>query len=103
MFLGMLKFLPAWLVILVVSRDILIVGAVILSGSWTSPAHGALMISKINTAAQIVSPAPCSCARPRGRHRALLAAGMALVATFTAASGALHARMAVPYANGGTR
>ena len=46
--LGMLKFLPAWLVILVVSRDILIVGAVILSWLMDKPLRMApLMISKI--------------------------------------------------------
>ncbi len=53
--LGLLKFVPAWLVILVVTRDILIVGAVILS--WVlgkkievAPSN----VSKVNTAAQII-------------------------------------------------
>ena len=47
--------LPSWLVILVVSRDILIVGAVMLSWMMDRPVRVApLMISKINTAAQIV-------------------------------------------------
>ena len=52
--LGLTGALPAWLVILVISRDILIVGAVILS--WvmgkTLEMHP-LMVSKINTTAQI--------------------------------------------------
>jgi cardiolipin synthase len=47
--------LPSWLVILVVSRDILIVGAVMLSWMMDRPVRVApLMVSKINTAAQIV-------------------------------------------------
>ncbi|WP_088345505.1 MULTISPECIES: CDP-alcohol phosphatidyltransferase family protein [Rhodomicrobium] len=52
--LGFYGHLPAWLVILVVSRDVLIIGAVMLS--WllhrTVAVHP-LMISKINTAMQI--------------------------------------------------
>jgi cardiolipin synthase len=52
--LGMQGYLPSWLVILVVSRDILIVGAVLLSlflghGLHVEP----LRISKANTVAQI--------------------------------------------------
>lgn len=52
--LGFYNHLPAWLVILVVSRDLLIIGAVMLS--WllnrTVAVHP-LMISKINTTMQI--------------------------------------------------
>lgn len=52
--LGALKYLPAWLVIMVISRDLLIVGAFMLS--WllgrTVGVHP-LLISKINTAMQI--------------------------------------------------
>jgi cardiolipin synthase len=52
--LGALSYLPAWLVILVISRDLLIVGAFMLC--WllgrTVGVH-ALLISKINTAMQI--------------------------------------------------
>lgn len=53
--LGVLGDLPIWLVILVVSRDLLIVAAVILS--WMLDRRVSmrpLMISKINTALQIV-------------------------------------------------
>ncbi len=47
--------LPTWLVIAVVSRDILIVGAVILSWTVARPVTiRPLMVSKANTAAQIV-------------------------------------------------
>ncbi len=52
--LGFYGHLPAWLVILVISRDLLIVGAVMLS--WLlgrAVAVHPLMISKVNTAMQI--------------------------------------------------
>ena len=53
--LGLLKVLPAWLVIMVVSRDVLIVGAIILSWLIDQPMPmKPLVVSKINTAAQIV-------------------------------------------------
>lgn len=53
--LGMIDELPPWLVILVVSRDVLIVGAIILSWLIDRPVQvRPLMISKINTVAQIV-------------------------------------------------
>ena len=53
--LGITGALPAWLVILVVSRDIMIVGAVILSWLVDHPlAMRPLPVSKLNTAAQII-------------------------------------------------
>jgi cardiolipin synthase len=53
--LGITALLPAWLVILVVSRDIMIVGAVLLSWLVDRPvAIKPLLVSKLNTAAQIV-------------------------------------------------
>jgi cardiolipin synthase len=52
--LGFLKLIPAWLVIVVVSRDALIVGAVLLSRLMDHPVHvRPLMVSKVNTVAQI--------------------------------------------------
>lgn len=52
--LGLLREIPAWLVIIVVSRDALIVGAVVLSRLMDHPVHVVpLMISKVNTLAQI--------------------------------------------------
>lgn len=52
--LGLLQVIPAWLVIVVVSRDLLIVGAVLLSWMMDHPVRVApLMLSKVNTAAQI--------------------------------------------------
>jgi cardiolipin synthase len=53
--LGIAEAIPHWLVILVVSRDIMIVGAVMLSWLVNKPvALKPLMISKLNTVAQIV-------------------------------------------------
>ena len=53
--LGVIEALPRWFVILVVSRDIMIVSAVILSWVAGNPvAIRPLTVSKINTAAQIV-------------------------------------------------
>jgi cardiolipin synthase len=53
--LGLLKVLPAWLVIVVVSRDVLIVGALMLSHFMSRPVRiEPLMLSKVNTAAQIL-------------------------------------------------
>jgi len=53
--LGINGFIPGWLVILVVSRDIMIVGAVMLSWLVGTPLKvKPLLVSKLNTAAQIV-------------------------------------------------
>jgi len=53
--LGIKTIIPGWLVILVVSRDIMIVGAVVLSRLIGSPIKvKPLLISKLNTAVQIV-------------------------------------------------
>lgn len=52
--LGVQGLLPAWLVILVVSRDLLIVGGALLSFTLSLPMSiNPLMISKVNTALQI--------------------------------------------------
>ncbi|HEY6259395.1 MAG TPA: CDP-alcohol phosphatidyltransferase family protein [Xanthobacteraceae bacterium] len=52
--LGVADAIPRWLVILVVSRDVMIVGAVILSWLVDKPvALKPLMVSKLNTVAQI--------------------------------------------------
>ena len=52
---GYLGQLPLWLVYLVISRDAMIVGAVVLSTIMGNPVKmHPLMVSKVNTAAQIV-------------------------------------------------
>ena len=53
--LGLFAHLPVWLVIAVVSRDILIVGAILLSWMLARPVTmRPLLISKVNTVGQIV-------------------------------------------------
>jgi cardiolipin synthase len=53
--LGIAEAIPRWLVILVVSRDIMIVGAIMLSWLVDKPvALKPLLVSKLNTVAQIV-------------------------------------------------
>ena len=53
--LGIIEAIPRWLVILVVSRDIMIVGAVILSWLVDKPVKlKPLTVSKLNTVVQIV-------------------------------------------------
>ena len=53
--LGIAGKIPLWLVILVVSRDIMIIGAVMLSWLLGSPLKvKPLLVSKLNTVAQIV-------------------------------------------------
>jgi cardiolipin synthase (CMP-forming) len=53
--LGIVEAIPRWLVILVVSRDIMIVGAVILSWVVDKPVKlKPLTISKLNTVVQII-------------------------------------------------
>ena len=92
--LGFLKLLPAWLVILVVSRDILIVGAVILAWVISKPMPVVpLMVSKVNTAAQIVFAALVLGVLALDlKLEAALLAMMVVVAVLTAASGALYLR-----------
>lgn len=52
--LGIIKILPAWLVLIVITRDILIIGGVLLAWVLGQPlAMKPLWISKVNTVAQI--------------------------------------------------
>lgn len=90
--LGLLKVLPAWLVILVVSRDVLIVGAFILSWLMDRPVQiKPLMVSKINTAGQIVLVVVAlGAAALKWDLLLLLPIGMGLVAVLTAASGGFY-------------
>lgn len=53
--LGLFSHVPAWLVLAVVSRDILIVGAILLSWMMGRPVTvRPLLVSKVNTAGQII-------------------------------------------------
>lgn len=92
--LGFQGVLPAWLVILVVSRDVLIVGAVMLASVLGRPMQMVpLMLSKVNTAGQIVFAALVLGVRALEINVApLWTAGMAVVGLLTAASGAMYLR-----------
>lgn len=53
--LGIIKILPSWLVLIVITRDILIIGGVLLAWVLDQPlAMKPLWISKVNTVVQIV-------------------------------------------------
>jgi cardiolipin synthase len=84
--------LPVWLVILVVSRDILIIGAVMLSWLLGTPvAVKPLRVSKINTAAQIALAAlVLAAAGLRFDAGWALAAGIAIVAALTLLSAGFY-------------
>ncbi len=92
--LGILEQMPAWLAILVVSRDMLIVGGVVLAWLMEHPmSMRPLMISKINTTVQIVFAGAWLFFLGNGWDTAPLATwGAPLVAAFTIASGALYLR-----------
>lgn len=90
--LGLLGRLPDWLVILVVFRDILIVGGVLaLYVLGEKPAIAPLFISKFNTAAQIVLAAlALGLSGYRIDAPCVLDAAVAAVAVTTLASGVAY-------------
>ena len=90
--LGLQGVLPDWLVILVVSRDVMIVGAVILSWVVDKPVRmHPLFLSKANTTAQILLAAmiigALAFAEP---HPILILWGSAVVGFLTVVSGAQY-------------
>jgi cardiolipin synthase len=87
--LGVIAILPFWLVILVVSRDVFIVGAVVLSwGLGRRLPIRPLMVSKANTTAQIAFAALVLGSRAFGIDvGGLWVLGELLVAGLTIASG----------------
>ncbi len=92
--LGVEHIIPAWLVILVVSRDLLIVSAVLLSWVLDKPvAIAPMMTSKVNTTMQILFVIVVLGMLALGMRSELLwMSGMAAVAGLTVASGALYLR-----------
>ncbi|PZF75408.1 CDP-alcohol phosphatidyltransferase family protein [Aestuariivirga litoralis] len=90
--LGFLKLIPAWLVLLVVSRDALIVGAVLLSRLMDHPVHvHPLMVSKVNTVAQIMFAVAVLGVAALGKPlESLVDYGSIPVALLTALSGAAY-------------
>ncbi len=83
--LGVTAVIPLWIVILVVSRDIMIVGAVILSWLVGRPmAIRPHIVSKLNTGAQIIFAGLVLAAGGFGFHvEPMLTLVMALVAALT--------------------
>lgn len=87
--LGLLRVLPPWLVILVVSRDILIVGGVVLATVIQQPIRvQPSMLSKVNTTAQIMLAAVVLAILGYNMaDDAIVLIGSVIVAILTAASG----------------
>lgn len=92
--LGFMKELPAWLVILVVSRDVLIVAAVLVARLMDHPIRiKPLFVSKVNTAAQIVYVVAVLAFLALDRPNDLVVnIGGLAVAVLTVASGAAYLR-----------
>ena len=90
--LAFLKLIPAWLAIVVVSRDALIVGAVLLSRLMDHPVHvRPLMVSKVNTVAQILFVVAVLGVAALGKPLGLVVDyGSIPVALLTALSGAAY-------------
>lgn len=90
--LGQAEYIPVWLVILVVFRDVLIVGGIILSHTMGRPVRmRPLLISKINTAAQIILAAAVLGVEGLGMRIAPMMTPMAYtVAATTLASGGAY-------------
>jgi len=92
--LGVSGEIPVWLVILVVSRDIMIVGAVLLAWLVDKPLPmKPLLVSKLNTAAQIVfAGLVLATLGLRFEARWVVAAAMAVVTLLTLVSIAAYVR-----------
>lgn len=90
--LSIVGVLPAWLAITVVSRDIMIVSAILISRLMDRPVEiSPLFISKANTAAQIAFAALVLLAMWSGMvPAAALAVGMIVVAALTVLSAAAY-------------
>ncbi len=89
--LGLAGDLPTWLVILVVFRDLLIIGGFLLAATLTQPiAWRPLMVSKVNTALLLVlvtgvlAKLGFRLRRSRSHHRPYLPAGVTTMASGTA-------------------
>ncbi|MDP4822364.1 MAG: CDP-alcohol phosphatidyltransferase family protein [Aestuariivirgaceae bacterium] len=101
--LGLLQYIPAWLVILVATRDVLIVGAVLLARVLDRPVVvQPLMISKINTTGQILLAGVVLGALGFGfADHDLLQIGYFAVGALTIASGGAYLRSWIAHmANG---
>jgi cardiolipin synthase (CMP-forming) len=92
--LGLIKVLPAWLVLIVITRDILIVGGVLLARVLDKPlAMKPLTISKINTAVQIAfAGLVLGVLSTNLNAKPILIIGTITVAALTILSGAFYLR-----------
>jgi cardiolipin synthase (CMP-forming) len=92
--LGIIKILPAWLVLMVITRDILIVGGVMLAWLMEKPlVMKPLWISKVNTAGQIIfAGLVLGVLSTDYNPKPLLTVGIFLVAALTILSGAFYIR-----------
>jgi cardiolipin synthase (CMP-forming) len=92
--LGIIKILPAWLVLMVVTRDILIIGGVLLAWLVDQPFNmKPLMISKLNTVVQIsFAGLLLGILGLSLEAQKLLQFGTFIVAAFTIISGAYYLR-----------
>ena len=92
--LGLMSELPIWLVTLVISRDLLIFGGVLLASMLGNPvAMRPLLVSKANTAAQITLALVCLAELAMlGPVPVIHAALVATVAALTVASGYAYLR-----------
>lgn len=93
--LGIGGSLPDWLIIMVVSRDVLIVGAVVLASIMSQPMEAdPIFVSKANTAAQITLAAVALGAMAFDLELTLLIQGLILaVAVLTTLSAASYFRI----------
>ena len=100
--LGIAGAIPRWLVILVVSRDIMIVGAIMLSWLMNNPVTlKPLMVSKLNTVAQILLALAVLASLAFAFDAWWVIQGLtALVAILTLASVALYLREWIHHMNG---
>ncbi len=92
--LSIVDALPSWLAIIVVSRDVLIIGGVVLAWLLDHPMEmRPLVISKINTTVQIAFAGLYLLFRTlQWPTEMLVFLGAPIVAAFTVASGALYVR-----------
>ena len=103
--LAMQRQLPAWFAILVVSRDVMSVGAVLLARLVDKPLEmKPSLVSKVNTAGQIaIAGAVLALLGFHLDARGPLALGYAAVGALTVASGALYLRDWVHHMANGVR
>jgi cardiolipin synthase (CMP-forming) len=92
--LGMIKILPAWLVLMVITRDVLIIGGVLLAWLLDKPlVMKPLWISKVNTAVQIIfAGLVLGVLSTDYNPKPMLVIGIAIVAALTVLSGAFYLR-----------